>query len=358
MSKIVAFAVVFCLLLLAGCAPANEVPPLAYEPEEYEEYIPEELEPEPVIILSEEPEEEEEPTVEDFEPAGNAVPDHAPVVISPPEVPEGESPPPAPVTHAAQTDQIIIGHYWPAADLDWEATITDLNDIALIEGFLRDRQPAQHEFYVDGVFVPFVGGIVPHMNLVLDGVPMRFELLGHRLDNVPPDRYVIGGDGGLYSVDWRIWRVLLRHGFDDMDLRHVLPAVQLSWPESEPFTIGQVFERSGAQFGSLFHILVHTLGGGSDHSAIEITDPAQMQAILSALTSVQLTTQGAPDNVNFNNPAGAFGIGLFTDDFRASFVLDNTAIEHFRETATWDTFAFYGPEGAQFHALLAALLER
>ena len=353
MRKIVAFAVVFCLLLIVGCSPAaSEPPPLAYEPEEYEEYIPEEPEPEPPEIpLPEEPEEEEEPTAEDFEPASGAAPDHAPVVISPPEVPEGESPPPAPVTHAAQTDQIIIGgRYWPTAGIIWEAVITDLNDIALIEGFLRDRQPVQY----DGP--PFMGAIPPYMNLVLDGVSMNFDLLGFSIPGVPPDRYVIGGASGFYSVDWRIWHVLLRHGFDGMDIRSVLPILHLSWPESEPFTIGQAFERSGVQFGSLSKIGVSFSVGGDTSMGTDITDDAQMHAILGALNRVQLTAQGATHSINWQGSEGVVAITFITDDFRAIFALNSTAIEPFREAGPSDTFAFYGPEGALFYAMLAGLV--
>ena len=352
MRKVVAIAVILCLLLV-GCSPAaSEVPPLAYEPEEYEEYLPElpEPEPEPLpeIYLPEEPE-EEEPTAEDFEPAGNAAPDHAPVVISPPEVPEGESPPPAQVTHAAQTDQIIIGHYWPAANIDWEATITDLNDIASIEGFLRDRRPVQY----DGP--PFVGGIPPHINLELDGVPMSFNLLGFSIPGVPPDRYVIGRYGGLYSVDWRIWRVLSRYGgFDDMDLRSALPPLQLSWPESEPFTIGQVLERSGAQFGSLWNINVAAFAGES-HLQTNITDATQMQEIFAALTNVRLKTRDAPVVLDWASPSVV--IRLYTDDFSVNFTLYETTADHFMPPMYQRTsFTYYGPEGPQFRAMLAGLV--
>ena len=333
MRKIAALAAVFCLLL-ASCSPAaSEVPPVAYEPESYEENG---QEPEPFeILLPEEP--EEEPASEEYEPYEPAQYEAA--------VPEQVT---APLAHAAQTDQIIIGHYWPAADIDWEVTITDLNDIASIEGFLRGRQPVHH----DGPLP--MGGIPPHMSLVLDGVPMSFSFgVVRSLPGVPQDRDVLWESGSFYSVDWRIWRVLSRYGgFDERDLISAMPRRQLSQPQGDTFTMGQVFEQNGVQPSAIRLVrLLSFVQPGSDFDVI-ISDPAAIQSILNALATVQLNSNVVGERLHYAHPT--IFASFATDDFSVGFSLNETAFAHFKEDAT---FAFYGLEGAQLHSMLAALLE-
>ena len=262
MGKIVAFAVVFCLLL-ASCAPASEVPPVAYEPDEYVEYEEAIELPPPEIPLPEEPAVEEyEPAVEEgveYEPPpvlappqGESPPDSslaAPEGESPPDtLPQGESPPDSPIQGDSPTDppipwyappevdwhdrwgppltaeevaerlrtttampydeqprQVIYALHWPAAGIDWSVTITDPADIAQIVQILRGLQPIR-------MSVPLVGGIPPTITLVYYGHTKEYGFSGWTCDDTTePGRVLIFYSNSEYSVDARILQILDRY---------------------------------------------------------------------------------------------------------------------------------------------------
>ena len=336
MKKIAALAVVFCLLLVACSPAASEPPPLAYEPEEYEEYIPEQPEPLLEISLPEESEDEEKPVDEEYEPVT------------------------APVTHAAQAGQIIIGHHLPSDDgycyfIHWDDVITDPGDIALIEGFLRGR----YRKTAPADAPPLLSGRPPHMNLVLDGVPMSFGARSCRFPGMA-DRVLFFDDasGWSYSVDWRIWQVLVRYGdFHEWTILTALPPVPLPHPETEHFTMGQIFEQNGVQLTALRRIHVERMGAAREYAVLVVTDPAQMQAIVTALGNVRLTTAEGPHQLDWHNPVGVYRMSLFADDFRVSLVIiGQGTMQYFPNYPAYPTtIAFYGPEGAILHALLGDL---
>ena len=124
-----------------------------------------------------------------------------------PAPPEPTTQPPPPPAQIAAANPITLGHYWPNANINWETTITDPSDIAQIEQLLRERHPARMES-------PLLGGIMPHLEITLDGVVTRFTLTSHQFPDRYSERIIIFQDSpnrGTYTVNHRLNEILSRH---------------------------------------------------------------------------------------------------------------------------------------------------
>ena len=260
---------------------------------------------------------------------------------------------PASVTEAVPTGQIIFGFdFFPGA-ISWEEIITDPEDVALIESFLRDLQPIE----MGEPPLPPTGGTAHYLSLVLDGVQTSFFIsqstFGSPSDRVFTIQYYppIEFPENFRAVDWRIWQVLLPydHGFHSNEIMHIMPRHSLTLPQNGVYPLGKIFEQSGINIQDIRQINIRTSG---HRSRADITDAAELAEILDQMTQVQLTYYGASEQLHQSPPV--LSVNILTDDFVATIFLSAEALGVLFSPSY---AVFYGEGGTQLHARLVELLD-
>jgi len=252
------------------------------------------------------------------------------------------------LTEAASATQIIFGHDFFPDDISWETVITDPGDVALIKSFLCDLQPLE-------IHAPPTGGIGHRLSLMLDGVPTSF-LISQTSLGLSPDRVdIVQGyplaefPANFMSVDWRIWQALLPYDQSShpSDIRHIMPLMQISHPQQEIFTLGQVFEQSEVSLCSVQRIYISAAG-----SELAIHDTSELENIWGLLSDIQLTSQDLPEmSWHFE-----LIVHIITADYWVSFSLLDTIIQFF---PTRDNYplVFVGGQGDEARTQLFAMFE-
>jgi len=330
LKRLLSLLAVLAILLIA--CQATSMPAEAI-PQEDEPAIAEAaIEPTPVIEADIEPEPAEDASDADFEPALHDV-DSASAPVPPP------------------ANQILFGYDWPAAGIDWEVAITNPEHIAQIESFLQDAQPATMDS-------PLVGGVVQHLDLTLDNQPVRFFVTVNQHPDHTSGRVLIFQYGrdwadSIYTVDWRIWRVLLPYDQSPAvnDANSLAPSLQLVHGQTGVRTLGEMLADAGVSRTDLRQIDIFSeIGRG--HRQVQITNPALLAELWETLTELALTPRGAPQRMSWEYDV--LNVTLRADDFRVwlpFYTADTEFLLYFGDPP----LAIDGQDGTALHAQLSAL---